>query len=532
MHVVHYKKVVGLDIGAHSVKAVLAVRRQGRLCCEGTERVRLPSKKSERQRVLQAFMERNGWADLPCVVSVLGQSIMLHTIDMPVDSHESVQEVVRHELDQFDDLADEGTIHDHALQGAASGRPRNILLAVGRTDVIAHTIEELSHLGFNVVDAVPGALAVFNAVGVLHRKTAGPLVCVDVGHESTEVVVGQRKRILYARRFARGAGSLVSSASGSSGSGIGGIVVEELDRWIDELRSCLAAYASRFSGKRLEPRQIVLCGGGALVDGLVEKISGATGINAVVLGSSGRNMGIDGVHFFATAVGLAMQGIGTSRPRLSLLPRHVRERIVLRWQRKYWGLSGSLLILAVAWMICATYTGLKDKRALLEERKTEIARLRDLEQRVVKYDGMNEDLQMQILPFRTAVRNGEIVRAVIYALGEAKHPDDWIVLVADAVSYAADEADSGPTRSESGGGAEGVGAEDALGVEQIVIEGYTPVEDLSTVRAMIETLRGSPGIIDADLLGDDLARIDEARDKRWESTKSRLFAVQISVPAR
>jgi len=128
-----------------------------------------------------------------------------------------------------------------------------------------------------------------------------------------------------------------------------------------------------------------------------------------------------------------------------------------------------------------------------------------------------------------AVHNGEILRAVVHAIGESKHPDDWITLIADAESYAEEG------QEESGGGARETRASRRKGTarkefEQVVIEGYTPVEDLSTVRAMIEALRNSPGIAGADLLADDRVNRDEARDERWAMTRCRLFAVEITVP--
>ena len=70
----------------------------------------------------------------------------------------------------------------------------------------------------------------------------------------------------------------------------------------------------------------------------------------------------------------------------------------------------------------------------------------------------------------------------------------------------------------------------ALGFEQIVVEGYTPVADLSTVRTMIEALREHPAVEDADLLGDDRLREDPERDERWAPADCQLFAIEITVP--
>jgi hypothetical protein len=57
------------------------------------------------------------------------------------------------------------------------------------------------------------------------------------------------------------------------------------------------------------------------------------------------------------------------------------------------------------------------------------------------------------------------------------------------------------------------------------------VDDLSTVRAMIASLRARPSVAGADLLGDDKLREDPDRDARWAGTGCRLFAVEVSLPA-
>ena len=68
-------------------------------------------------------------------------------------------------------------------------------------------------------------------------------------------------------------------------------------------------------------------------------------------------------------------------------------------------------------------------------------------------------------------------------------------------------------------------------IDQVIVEGYTPVDDLSKLQDMIETLRAHPAVETADLLPDDKVRADPVRDERWDGMLSNLFAIQIT-PAR
>ena len=122
--------------------------------------------------------------------------------------------------------------------------------------------------------------------------------------------------------------------------------------------------------------------------------------------------------------------------------------------------------------------------------------------------------------------NGKVVRRLIVALGAAKHPDDWITLISDMHSYENPPLDelSVPAPPTGVGSLDG-----SLDIRSIVVEGYTPIEDFSTIYSMIETLRGYDGIFDADLLGDDRLREDPLRDQRWEQYKGRLFAIEIEM---
>ena len=197
---------------------------------------------------------------------------------------------------------------------------------------------------------------------------------------------------------------------------------------------------------------------------------------------------------------------------------------MLEGQLRYWVLSAAAAVLALFFLVLRDYRELEREQLqfgadleLLKARRRVAAELET-------YRADVERLRPKVGSLEVALRNGELLRSVMDAVAHAKVADDWITLIADSHSYFEgapverdDEVDN--TRSVS------------LGFEQLVVEGYTPVEDLSTVRAMIEALRGHPAVSDADLLGDDRLRDDPERDERWAPAECRLFAMEITVPS-
>jgi hypothetical protein len=118
-----------------------------------------------------------------------------------------------------------------------------------------------------------------------------------------------------------------------------------------------------------------------------------------------------------------------------------------------------------------------------------------------------------------------MLQDLLHAVAEAKHPDDWITRMADTASYVSDaaelltEADWPLNEAPAFAGPIG----------KVVIEGYTPWADFSTVQAIIGTLRGHPAVAEADLLGDNELRIDEEQAQAWAQLGCRLFAIEITL---
>jgi hypothetical protein len=441
--------------------------------------------------------------------------VILRTIELPARDPRSLRQVIQLEQREFDELAATETLSRYIRLPAATGT-RRALLATTRTEAITQALALPTEIGLNVTDLVPAGIALMNAFHFTVPRAARPSLCIDLAQDVTEVVMAHRESLLFARSFAQGADAL---ATGSE---------EGADAWISEIESCLLLYRNQYPSPQHEPERVILSGGTGSVHGLRERLAQSLGIAVYLLEDLPRKNAGGDCTYYALALGLALAGLEMGPLRLGLLPHPLRERALLRDKLRYWLLSGVAVVLALLFAVMSSHSRLRDQRRQLSAGQSQLEAYDQLQSELDQYEVRISELEAKVAPLETAVHNGRALRAVLAAVTEAKYVDDWITLIADAHSYAQApgllfEDPESPLLPQDQLDPQ------ALAIEQIVIEGYTPVEDLSTVRAMIDTLQANPAVLDADLLGDDRVREDPERDKRWAPAACRLFAVEIEV---
>lgn len=540
-----YAEVIGLDIGPRSAKVVHAARRGRRTVFLGTGRVRLSDNPEESQRVLQRFLEKHGWSGLPCVVGVSGDALLLRPVTVEASGRESIEDAVARQMEHFDSLAGPETLRVRSPIRRRGDR-RRLLFAVTRQAAVQRALDRAQQADLRVVDMQPDPVALYNAVAELRPASDAPVVCLDLGWEGTEVLVGQGADILFARHIPIGQ-RLLNREPGAPDSATAG-------EWLREVESCMTFYRQQ-AEPLPPPRELALCGAEGLPEGLLALTLAQTGLrpldfSALLFSGQPPREGR-----WAVAVGLALAGLGRDRVPLSLLPTSLRERAVIEGQFRYWAALGAALLATVLAGIAGMRWDVRRLGSDLQDLGEQLQTFQRQGQELEALQRANGEWRRQLHPLRTAVRNGEIARWMLPVTAAAKHPDDWIVRVADARSYFQTDPASPAAaaavlpRTGAGSSAPGTGlrAETAPppdaaadptapaapppepGFQQMVVEGYTPVPDLSTVRGMIEKLRKDPLVAAADLLADDRVRLDPERDRQWQDANVRLFAVELTI---
>jgi hypothetical protein len=333
-------------------------------------------------------------------------------------------------------------------------------------------------------------------------------MCVDIGHMGVEVVVGRGSKVLFSR--------CLTNEPTAEGKQNGSLP--------EEISACLESFHAAFPTPAFAVKRIVLSGGGDLVEGVAARVSEATGVKVVRLAQWVRRFPMADVERYGCAIGLAACGLRRGGAGISLLPRALRESRILRWQKQYWLLSAFALVGVLLVLIGGASLQLRWDREYLRLRQVELAGLHALDRKLVATENLNEHLEARIAPFRTAVENAAVLRLALQAVSQVKHPDDWLSLLADADAYfgvsAADQMGGGDGMLELGESAD---------IVSVIVEGYTPVDDFSTVGEMIERLYGQEGVLAADLLGDERLRDDPVRDERWADTGCSLFVIEMML---
>jgi Tfp pilus assembly PilM family ATPase len=517
------REAVGMEIDDRMVRLVHVRRRLGRVRYRQFLAVELHPNPTEAARIVRTLAENHGLLKTPVTVGLAGKSVVFRSIPMAAEDPRSFRQVAELEAGHFDDLSGDETVYDHALLSFGE-QQRQILIAVTRAETAVQAVQIPTQAGLKVLDVIPSPVAWFNVVAESLPSDDPPYVLIRVGPASTEFLVGHRGRLLFLRRLPYGRDALLPDVAASA--------------WVDEIRTTLERYRAQAPASNLLPDQVFVDPADRAFAPLLQRLAVDLALPVIPLAEVARSPWVGERAPFATAAGLALDGVGRARVHLSLLPRYLKEKIVLRLQLKYWALSGLVILVTLGLSALASHRILLQNRLLLDARRSELAYLRQTGELMATYRAQNVVLDQKVKTLLGPMRSAQMLQAVLRAVADAKNPDDWITRIADAKSYVAGSTGLAPAAAETEPAVNttspAVDPQDPgepRSFRQIVVEGYTPWEDFSTVRAMIEALRLHPSVREADLLGDDKIQVDPEEKAHWEELGRRLFAIEITLEA-
>lgn len=510
-----YRQAIGLDLGRTQARVVRVVRRGFGVAVRDAVTVPLPIDPAEASGVLQGLFVKRSWLKTPCVVGLRGEGVLMRVVQVPPADSRPADAIVADEVERFLGGSPSQSCRDHAESRGRGGR--QVVFALMRTDSVLIHLGVPREAGLQIVDAAPAAVALYAAATWCEEGEAGVIASADVEERETEFVIGRGRDLRFVRHFPAGVASLQADAAPADAGGV------RLPDWAEEFRACLDYYRAHHKGEDQEPRRLILAGpepGDAARAAMEESAE----MPVRRFAETSKALIFDGHGEYAVACGLALTALGAAPFRLSLLPAAWREEVVLRWQFKWWAAAGAAVLLALG-AIVATIRHDRDwQQAQRSTLREQLDRLQGAEAEWRRKADERAATMRRLVPLRAAAWNNESVDALLAALSAAKHTNDWVTLLADAVSYTASATPSGGANTVT----QPVGRR-ASPIRQYVVEGYTPTHDLSTVREMIGRLRAYPFITSADLLADDRLRADPARDQRWADSGGRLFALEIAV---
>lgn len=500
----HYHEIIALEVGADFARAVHAVQGMAHPRYASAKSIKLPPNPEERRRLLSSFVQKNNWSGLPCVLGLSEDATIVRTFRRRSGARHSSDVMMDEEMGDLRELAGGATIAAHVEQPPVR-KQRRILAAVGKMDTIHREIMTAAEAGLDVTEAVPASVA--HVRGIIRFLPARIRWWgnIHVEKNGTRFTLSHGPSIVFSRYIPIGAWA-ISRETGHA---------HAIERWTGEMAESMRMAERYMTDTDTGAQVMVISGETICAEELQSEIAEAVRTETTTADKFKKARRFPFSIAYLTCVGLIEQAMKSPRRRLSLQPPPMRQRAALRRQKAFWVLIGLTVCAALALLILNEWLYMKRTRSALHVLGSRIETLSEINREMDTLANEIRRIREQSRPFVSAMHNVRMVRHVLRLIAEAKTADDWITYFGDRDAYF-----SGITAAQS---------DSYNGFDRLIVEGYTPHHDLSSVRAAIEVIETQPGIMQVDLLGDDQIRNDTARDERWRETGCRLFALEITL---
>jgi len=549
--------IVGLDIGRHSVKAVWATRSGGRPVVTRTDSLRLPLDQPDNTGVILPWIENVGIHACPCVLGVPGQQCVFQPFRMEPEDRRTAEQAAAIEVVKFNEMAPEPMSFGFAPFSLAPGEKR-FLLAMARPSLLRSSLDFARQAGLNVIDLVPTPVALFNGLEQLEESPGEPCLYLNIGHTATDVAVGSKAGLVFARSFG-GGGQLftdalakaldVSTAQAESrklaqatvpadGAPDRQALRRPADLWLAEADACRSVFRNLFPGDETAPTRWVLTGGGALLPGLREYIAQRMGVETHLAGARPVRVPMESPELFATAAGLAFCGLGFARAPVSLLPQEVRDELTFRSQKPSWIAAGAVAALILAVSLVGGFRDIRRKAADMKVQRASLRRLQALVADIEHLEAKSEAIRKMTRPLFDRLEGAPLARSLLTLTAASLAEGDGLLMLSDAGYYFAPPGDAPAASSLPAPGMRGrrrhADEEDAkggAGFRRVILEGYTARGDFSTVKDLIARLNASDLVASADLLGDDELAPSDRRHADPAPPDTTRFTIDLRIAA-
>ena len=212
------RKIVGLDIGSHSIKAVLARERLGRVdLLQFYER---PVTEDGIQELIRAiFLEKGMHPDI-VVSSVPGNTVSVHYLQIPFSDEAKISQVIPYEVESMVPFPLEEMVIDQFIlsrgNGAAPSNSSSVCVALIRKSILQNHIETLkgAYIEPRIIELE--SLALYHTFMQWYR-TEDTVALLDIGASRTNLCLVSKGRPKCVRTFNRGGNDITSAIQKSLG---------------------------------------------------------------------------------------------------------------------------------------------------------------------------------------------------------------------------------------------------------------------------------------------------------------------------
>ena len=306
-------RIVGLDLGSYSVKAVaLTTTLRGfQLAGYFEERLQAPTEGQTHVQVLAAtaktLLGRVGFTADTIICGYPGSDTITRLLRLPFTDPRKIDQIIPFEVGEQIPFDLDDVVLDHQVVATGEGNADVLVAAVRKTELHA-LLDAMKAVGVDprvlCLDSVP---ALTLSQQVLAAET-GPYAIIDIGHAHTSVSVLGQGGLQYVRTLTRGGAAVTQAIAAAlevdvataedlkhrhGGWDFGqvpepGTESERVQAAIDatlrplllDLRQTFQAHAAQ---KRGRVEKLFLCGGSARLSGLAEFLAAGLGVEVQLL---------------------------------------------------------------------------------------------------------------------------------------------------------------------------------------------------------------------------------------------------------
>lgn len=489
---------------------LLHLRVRGRRCTL-VDSIHIDQEPDERGLAAKVHrtLQEKGWLYYPCIYALQSSLVSVKILPIPhPQSDLQLQDLVESHIEDFESMSASHAVTEYMVSEHDSHQ--QLLICTAREDSLTRELRLPRAAGLNIVEILPHSLA--HATGIQYRlpDSGSPRVFLYTGPEQSDWIISQGSLLMQVRAIHIRSEDLIEEQEKHPGSS--SVPPPLFQQWLVELEGALRLFHLQYPSPDFHIHELVIDGYFIPSPQRIEAME--TSLNLTIQPKGAP------VTPPAAALGLALSGTRHRIFNISLLPPDMRIAAEQRLQFRYW------IAACVLFLVSFLLYGIHVQRShdwlqhTFSQTSDLVEQYENLNQEKQRYEEQIAKLQLKVLPLRAAQRNHDLVRRLLQSVYEAKDPEDWFIFLADADAYSSTA--SLPTRP----------AREGATLRRFILEGYTPVDDLSTVRAMIEHLRANAFVQSADLLPDDQIHHNRRAPETVEMPSARWFVLEIVLHDR
>ena len=188
-------KIVGLDLGTHSVKVceLVSAFRTYELVGFGSEPVGAPADDEAELVVIaaaaQRLLERRGLTNETIICALPPSMVSSVTLDFPFDKPKQIQAALAFELDEIIPFDVEDVIHDYQIIESRDDGSTRVLVSFVLQEAFTAFLAVLEGVGIDPKIVSVGSLAWFNLYESVLGASTEAVAVLDIGHAHSELCI-------------------------------------------------------------------------------------------------------------------------------------------------------------------------------------------------------------------------------------------------------------------------------------------------------------------------------------------------------